>query len=268
MSESDANNLKHIDSTIVRKYKNLQNTILSLVCKNEEPRFNYLMNALRNIIHNTYFENIAEHSDYIKNINTITPDNIEEIKENFKSIEKNINNMKKQFNNLIIKESKDEIKTVQEFESITNKIIYVNIDTDINFKSVFMCLNFLEKDIKDLEKKINENLEYYRGLNLNNTKKKFQYYIISWFVSLFTWTNYDDKIDAYANFKRHCILSLKTYISSFKDIAKSSYKLLNSIKFDDIDIKENDEESKNKLIRRIITCERKITTIKSQLGNS
>lgn len=268
MSESSSDNLKYIDSKIVKEYKNLQDTILGLVCKNDDPRFNYLMNALHNIIHNTYLENIAEPSYYIKNINTITTDNIGEVKENFKGIRININKMKNQFNNLIIKESKDEVKTVQEFESITNKIIYVNIDTDIDFKSVFMCLNYLEKDIHNLENKVNENLEYYRGLNLNNAKKKLQYYFISWFVSIFTWTNYDNKIDAYANFKRHCIVNLKTYISSFKNIAKSSYKLFNSINFDDIEIKVNDEESKNKLIRRIITCERKITTIKSQLKNN
>lgn len=265
MSENQSDNLKYIDSKIVREYKNLQNIIMGLVCKNEDPRFNYLMNALRNIIRNTYIENIAEPSCYLKNINEITTNNINEVKDNFLIIKNNISNIQNKYDELIIKESNNEVKTNQELENIINKIIYVNINTNIDFKSVFMCLKFLEKEIEKLEKKVNENLEYYRGLNLNNSKKKFQYYFISWFVSLFTWTNYQDKIDAYSDFNRHCIVNLKTYISSFKDLTKCSNRLLKSINFDNINIIENDEESKNKLINRIITMERKITTIKTQL---
>ena len=260
---------KYINTKLKNKYEKIKSYTLNLISKNSNPEYNVLNTALNNLIFNEINSNIINQTNYIKNLIEIDENNIEQVKDKINNVKQIIKNIKNQFNDLIIKEklpknNKYKLNELIDLITIIDEILKVNIDTNIDYPSVINCLNFIEKQLIQLDKEAIENYNYYNG-KIKGAIQFTQYYFTSWFVSLFTLSTYEDKKRAYEYLRSNCILSLKNYITPFKNTVKTTMTLFNKI--DDILSNINtDELNLEELKTSILLIEPRIATIIEQLN--
>lgn len=255
-------NTAYIDSSSIREYDYLKKEITSFVSQNPNPQYNLLISTINVIIKNIIVRDVFDITKKILMIeqlenNTESDDHWTNILDLVKELLQIFDNMSDKFNKLIFKRQNNvyrEILNYKDLDTIKFEINNIDENSDIDFKCVMICLEFLMDKNRQLEDRIKDKIKFYNG-ELKTFSEYSWYYFLSWF-SMPLYGKYYNIKTGYDNFLNNNVYALRTFITNFKREVTSVKKFFEKIinKLESLKTKIEDKKEKTNLrdVRAII----------------